>query len=52
VEMVRESDIPQESYQMARSFCGRAHEALSVLPDDPARQALYNLTDYVLERRS
>ncbi len=52
VEMVRESDIPQESYEMARSFCTRAHEALSVLPDDPARQALYNLTDYVLERRS
>jgi len=52
VEMVREGDIPQESYEMARSFCARAHEALSVLPDDPARQALYNLTDYVLERRS
>ena len=52
VEMVRESDIPQESYEMARSFCARAHEALSVLPDGPARQALYNLTDYVLERRS
>jgi len=52
VEMVRESDIPQESYEMARSFCARAHEALSVLPDDPARQALYNLTDYMLERRS
>ncbi len=52
VEMVRESDIPQESYEMARSFCARAHEALSVLPDGPARQALYNLTDYILERRS
>ncbi len=52
VEMVRESDIPQESYEMARSFCARAHEALSVLPDDPARQALYNLIDHMLERRS
>jgi geranylgeranyl pyrophosphate synthase len=52
VEMVRETDIPQESYEMARSFCARAHEALSVLPDDPARRALYDLTDYVLERRS
>jgi geranylgeranyl pyrophosphate synthase len=52
VEMVRESDISQESYEMARSFCARAHEALSVLPDGPARQALYNLTDYVLDRRS
>ena len=52
VEMVRESDIPQESYEMARTFCARAHEALSVLPDDPARQALSNLTDDMLERRS
>ena len=52
VEAIRDSDIPQESYEMARSFCASAHEALSVLPDDAARQALYDLTDYVLERRS
>ncbi len=52
VGMVRQSDIPQESYEMARSFSARAHEALSVLPDDPARQALYSLTDHMLERRS
>ncbi len=52
VEMVRESDIPQESYEMARTFCAHAHAALSALPDDPARQALYNLTDDMLERRS
>ena len=52
VAMVRESDIPQESYEMARGFCTRAHEALAVLPDGPARQALYGLIDYVLERRS
>jgi geranylgeranyl pyrophosphate synthase len=52
VEMVRQSDIPQESYEMARSFSARAHEALSVLPDGPPRQALYSLTDDMLERRS
>jgi geranylgeranyl pyrophosphate synthase len=52
VEMVRQSDIPQESYEMARSFSARAHEALSALPDGPPRQALYNLTDDMLERRS
>jgi geranylgeranyl pyrophosphate synthase len=52
VEMVRESDIPQESYEMARTFCARAHEALSALPDDPARQALSDLTNDMLERRS
>jgi geranylgeranyl pyrophosphate synthase len=52
VEAIRDSDIPQESYKMARDFCASAHEALSVLPDGAARQALYGLTDYVLERRS
>ena len=52
VRAIREGDIPQESYEMARSFCASAHEALAALPDDPARQALYDLTDYVLERRS
>jgi octaprenyl-diphosphate synthase len=52
VAMVRESDIPQESYEMARNFSARAHEALSVLPDDATRQALYDLTDHMLERRS
>ena len=52
VEAIRASDIPQESYKMARDFCASAHEALSVLPDGDARQALYDLTDYVLERRS
>ncbi len=52
VEAIRGSDIPQESYEMARDFCANAHKALSVLPDGAARQALYDLTDYVLERRS
>lgn len=52
VRAIRQTDIAQESYGMARSFCTSAHEALSVLPDEPARQALYGLTDYVLERRS
>jgi geranylgeranyl pyrophosphate synthase len=37
---------------MARGFCASALEALVVLPEDPARQALQDLTGYVLERRS
>ena len=52
VAAIRQTDIPQESYEMARRFCATANEALSVLPDDPARQALYDLSDYVLQRRS
>jgi geranylgeranyl pyrophosphate synthase len=52
VQAIRESDIPQESYEMARGFCAAALEALTVLPEDPARRALHDLTEYVLERRS
>ncbi len=52
VAAIREAGIPEESYEMARDFCHRAHEALSVLPDCAARQALYDLTDHALQRRS
>jgi len=52
VAMVRDSHIAQESYDMARSFCRRAVEALEVLPDGSDRQTLVELTDYILERRS
>jgi len=52
VQMIRESDVPQESYEIARGFCRRAHEALSILPNVPARQALFDLPEYMLERRS
>ncbi len=52
VEMVRASGILEESYGMARDFCRRAREAISVLPDNADRQTLADLTDYILERRS
>jgi geranylgeranyl pyrophosphate synthase len=52
VLMVRESDIPQESYRMARDYCGRALEAISILPSTEARRTLEELTYYILERRS
>ncbi len=52
VDMVRASGILEESYDMARDFCRRAREAISVLPDNADRQTLADLTDYILERRS
>ena len=52
VEMIRESDIGEESYGIARDLCRQAQEALAALPDAPARQTLLDLTDYILERRS
>jgi geranylgeranyl pyrophosphate synthase len=52
VEMIRQSDIPRESYQMAESFAKEAEGALTVLPDNPARRTLRDIVHYVLERRS
>jgi geranylgeranyl pyrophosphate synthase len=52
VEMVRDYDIAQESYDMAGDFCRRAVAALEVLPDGSDRQTLVELTNYILERRS
>ncbi len=52
VRMVRSSDIPEESYGMARDFCRRARDVLAVLPGTDDRQTLLDLTDSILERRS
>ena len=52
VEMIRSSDIPQESYAMASTFGKRAEEALASLPDNEVRATLRDIVHYVLERRS
>ena len=52
VDMIRQSDIPRESYQMAESFAKEAEEALTALPRNAARRTLRDIVAYVLERRS
>jgi len=52
VKMISDLGIAEESYEMARDFCGRATDAISVLPDGPDRGTLTELTEYILERRS
>jgi octaprenyl-diphosphate synthase len=52
VEMIRQSDIPRESYQIAESFAKEAEEALTALPKNSARRTLRDIVRYVLERRS
>ena len=53
VYMVLNSDILNESYAVARDFRDRALAALRPLPDmTPARSALEDIADYVLDRRS
>jgi geranylgeranyl pyrophosphate synthase len=52
VEMIRSTDIPQESYNMAAGFGQRAEEALATLPGNEARDTLRDIVHYVLDRRS
>jgi len=52
VEMIRQSDIPRESYQMAESFAKEAEEALTTLPRNSARRTLRDIVAYILERQS
>lgn len=52
VDMVRNSDILDETYAVARDFRDRALEALRPLPSGEARTALEDIAEYVLERRT
>jgi geranylgeranyl pyrophosphate synthase len=52
VNLVRNSDILEESYRVARDFRDRAVVALGALPAGPARSSLEDIATYVLERRS
>jgi len=52
IEMVRDSSIPKECYQVAAEYSARACRNLNQLPPNPAREILLNLADYLLNRRS
>ena len=52
VNMVRNSDILDESYGVARDFRDRALKSLSALPSGPARSSLEDIAEYVLGRTS
>jgi octaprenyl-diphosphate synthase len=41
----------ERAMSKARQFIVRARENLTFLPDNPFRKALYDLADYVIERK-
>ncbi|MBN1367539.1 MAG: polyprenyl synthetase family protein [Dehalococcoidales bacterium] len=51
IDMVRNSNITDECYKAAAGFRAKAIADLQQLPDCPAREALYNLADFVVQRR-
>jgi len=51
VESIRNSPIVEECYDIAASYCARARQNLNLLPDNASRQALMDLTDYIVMRK-
>ncbi|MCH8025210.1 MAG: polyprenyl synthetase family protein [Chloroflexi bacterium] len=52
ISMIRNTDILDESYKVARDFRDRAVASLEVLPDNADRAALIDIADHMMERRS
>jgi len=51
IEMVRNSSILEECYQIAGGFSSQACRDLEALPKNTSRGSLIDLADYVIERR-
>ena len=51
IELVSNSSIVQECYQVASDYCARACHNLKLLPDNASRRSLVELADYVTRRK-
>lgn len=50
IEMVRNSTIIEECYRIASEYCDSACRNLNLLPETASRQALTDLTEYVIKQ--
>jgi geranylgeranyl pyrophosphate synthase len=51
IEMVQQSSIVEQCYQVTSEYCQRACRGLDKLPVKPSRQALMDLVDLVISRK-
>ena len=51
IEMVRSSSIVPECYRIASEYRDKACHCLKLLPENPSRQALIELADYIINRK-
>ena len=51
VEMARDPSIVDECYKVASEYCSKACQNFNLLPDNPTRQVLTKLADYVIKRK-
>jgi len=52
IELIHNSSIVQECYEVASEYCAKACHNLNLLPENTSRQALTQLTDYILNRKN
>ena len=50
LEMLQDPEIIASCFAVARDYCTEAADALSMVPDSPARSSLLTLTEFVRER--
>lgn len=51
IELVRNSSIVAECYQVATDYCARACQNLTLLPDNASRESLFVLADFITSRK-
>jgi geranylgeranyl pyrophosphate synthase len=51
IELVRNSSIVSECYQVASDYCAKACRNLKLLPDNASRQSFFELADYIVSRK-
>jgi octaprenyl-diphosphate synthase len=50
IDLVRNSDIIPQCYKIANDYRGKALQSLDQLPESAAREALYELADFVIKQ--
>ena len=51
VDMIHNSPVINECYEVARDFCTKACDSLKMLPDSSAKESLHQLTERAIRRR-
>jgi geranylgeranyl pyrophosphate synthase len=52
IDLARSSGVTEQCHEVASGYCARACRRLRLLPDSPSRQALEDLADLVISRKS
>jgi heptaprenyl diphosphate synthase/octaprenyl-diphosphate synthase len=51
IELIRNSSIVQQCYQVASDYCVKARHKLGLLPDNPISRTFVELIDFVVSRK-